>query len=66
MTAKGLIARGVPTLPKWYLYVIGTIILLSVIILALAAYAQSLSGNYFYESGVSGFLIFVVCNYRSV
>jgi len=64
MAAKGLVARGVPTLPKWYIYIVGAIILLSLIILALAAYAQSLSGDYFYDSGVSGFFIFVVCNYR--
>ncbi|KAI8623869.1 hypothetical protein F5Y19DRAFT_344773 [Xylariaceae sp. FL1651] len=60
MAAKGLIARGVPHLPGFFIYITGSIILLSIIVLALAAYAQSLSGNssYYYDSGVSGFLLF--------
>lgn len=60
MSARGLVARGVPALPKAFVYVVGLIILLSIIILALAAYAESLSGNYYYDSGVPGFLLFVV------
>ncbi|KAI0514852.1 hypothetical protein F5B22DRAFT_222482 [Xylaria bambusicola] len=58
MSSRGLIARGVPTLPKLFNYIVITIILLSVIILGLAAHARALSGNYYYESGVPGFLIF--------
>lgn len=60
MSARGLVARGVPALPKIFTYIVVLIILLSVIILGLAAYAESLSGTYYYESGVPGFLIFVV------
>ncbi|KAI8953766.1 hypothetical protein F4801DRAFT_83460 [Xylaria longipes] len=59
MSADRLVARGVPTLPKFFIYIIGLIILLSAIILALAAYAESLSGHYYYESGAPGFLLFV-------
>ncbi|KAI3343010.1 hypothetical protein F4824DRAFT_127161 [Ustulina deusta] len=59
MSARGLVARGVPALPKIFTYIVVLIILLSVIILGLAAYAESLSGTYYYESGVPGFLIFV-------
>ncbi|KAI3329405.1 hypothetical protein HD806DRAFT_285335 [Xylariaceae sp. AK1471] len=58
MAAKGLISRGAPALPKYFIYILVSIILLSIIILALAAYAQSLSGNYYYDSGVPGFLLF--------
>lgn len=60
MSARGLVVRGVPALPKAFVYVVGLIILLSIIILALAAYAESLSGDYFYDSGVPGFLLFIV------
>ncbi|KAI1168822.1 hypothetical protein F5B18DRAFT_199356 [Nemania serpens] len=59
MSARGLVARGVPALPKAFAYVVGLIILLSIIILALAAYAESLSGNYYYDSGIPGFLLFI-------
>ncbi|KAI0101634.1 hypothetical protein GGR51DRAFT_324835 [Nemania sp. FL0031] len=59
MPTRGLFARGVPPLPKLFIYIEGLIILLSIIILALAGYAQSLSGNYYYESGVPAFLLFV-------
>ncbi|KAI0468686.1 hypothetical protein F4859DRAFT_524209 [Xylaria cf. heliscus] len=58
MSAGWVVAREVPIRPKFFIYIIGLIILLSVVILALAAYAQSLSGNYFYQSGVPGFLLF--------
>ncbi|KAI0132606.1 hypothetical protein BJ170DRAFT_254808 [Xylariales sp. AK1849] len=61
MGFKGLIARGVPPLPKWLLWVKIAIIVLSVIILALAAYALSLySGYYYYSGGAPGYLIFLV------
>ncbi|TGJ80742.1 hypothetical protein E0Z10_g8027 [Xylaria hypoxylon] len=59
MPASGLVARGVPSLPKFFIYIVVSIILLSIVILGLAAYAESLSGNYYYESGVPGFLLFV-------
>lgn len=64
MGAKGLMQKGVPpTLPKWILYIKIAILVLSLIILALAAYAVSLfSGWYTYGyAGAPGFLIFVVC-----
>jgi hypothetical protein len=60
--AAGLTAPGVPPLPKWLLYVKIAIVVLSVIILALAAYALSLYGGfgiYYYSSGAPGFLIFL-------
>jgi hypothetical protein len=60
MAAKGLLSRGAPALPKFFIYILGSILLLSIITLALAAYAQSLSGPYYYDSGVPGFLLFVV------
>lgn len=60
-SARGLVTRGVPTLPKGFNYLIVLIILLSIIILGLAAHAEALSGSYYYESSVPGFLIFVVC-----
>jgi hypothetical protein len=67
MTAKGLIARGVAPLPKFFIYTAGSIILLSIIILALAAYAQSLSNSsYYYDSCIPVFLIFVVSFPRNV
>ncbi|KAI1177616.1 hypothetical protein F4777DRAFT_541744 [Nemania sp. FL0916] len=59
MATRGLAARRVPVLPKFFIYVVGLIILLSLAVLALAAYAQSLSGNYYYESGIPVFLLFV-------
>ncbi|KAI1114320.1 hypothetical protein F5Y14DRAFT_172759 [Nemania sp. NC0429] len=59
MSARGLVVRGVPPLPKAFVYVVGLIMLLSIIILALAAYAKSLSGDYYYDSAIPGFLLFV-------
>ncbi|KAI1157126.1 hypothetical protein F4825DRAFT_400780 [Nemania diffusa] len=59
MSMGGLVARGVPVPPSFFIYIVGLILLLSVIILALAAYAESLSGNYYYESGVPPVLLFV-------
>ncbi|KAI0553577.1 hypothetical protein F4679DRAFT_529653 [Xylaria curta] len=59
MSSDRLVARGVPTYPKFFVYVVGLIILLSTVVLALAAYAESLSGNYYYESDVPCFLLFV-------
>ncbi|KAI0597060.1 hypothetical protein F4775DRAFT_273751 [Biscogniauxia sp. FL1348] len=62
MPAAGLVSRGPPPLPRYVLYLEAATILLSIIILALAAYGISLYGNanYYYSSGVPGFLIFVV------
>ncbi|KAI1635384.1 hypothetical protein F4809DRAFT_453196 [Biscogniauxia mediterranea] len=62
MPTNGLVAHGAPPLPRYVLYLEAAIILLSIIILALAAYGISLYGNgeYYYSSGVPGFLIFVV------
>ncbi|RYP61778.1 hypothetical protein DL771_010000 [Monosporascus sp. 5C6A] len=61
MGSKGLVDKGPPQLPKWILYTKGAIILLSVLILALAAYALSVHGgySYYYSSGAPGFLIFL-------
>ncbi|ETS83146.1 hypothetical protein PFICI_05022 [Pestalotiopsis fici W106-1] len=61
MGAKGLIAVGIPpALPRWLLYVQGAIIVLSVIILALSAYALSLFSGYGYSpGGAPGYMIFL-------
>lgn len=70
MGAKGLVAQGPPLLPKWIFYTKITIILLAVVVLALAAYAISIHGgySYYYSSGVTGFLIFLVsaCSHSKV
>lgn len=62
MGARGLIAVGVPPQPRWLLVVKGLMIFLSVIVLALSAYALSLYQGYYYYggSGVPGYLIFLV------
>ncbi|KAI1828519.1 hypothetical protein F4861DRAFT_6075 [Xylaria intraflava] len=59
MAAKGLVARGVPTLPGSFIYIVGLILLLSIVVLVLAVRAQSLSGHYYYDSDIPGFLLFV-------
>ncbi|KAI1435263.1 hypothetical protein GGR50DRAFT_331464 [Xylaria sp. CBS 124048] len=59
MAAKGLVACGVPVLPASFIYIIGSKLLLSIVVLALAAHAQSLSGHYYYDSDVTVFLLFV-------
>ena len=63
MGFKELVGTGPLPLPRWLIYTKGVIILLSVIILALAAYAISIHGgfSYYYSSGVAGYLIFLVC-----
>ncbi|KAK6853083.1 hypothetical protein PG995_009895 [Apiospora arundinis] len=48
MAIRGLMAPGVPPQPKWLIFIKGAIILLAVIVLALAAYALSLFGDYSY------------------
>ncbi|ORY65183.1 uncharacterized protein BCR38DRAFT_340942 [Pseudomassariella vexata] len=63
MGAQGLTGRGPAPVPSWLIFVKDAIILLSVIILALSAYAISLYGSYYsyyYSSGVPGYLIFLV------
>ncbi|KAK6828191.1 hypothetical protein PG990_009806 [Apiospora arundinis] len=61
MAIRGLMAPGVPPQPKWLIFIKGAIILLAVIVLALAAYALSLFGDYsyYYSAGAPGYLLFV-------
>lgn len=54
---KGLMAKGVPPQPAWLLYIKIAILVLSVIILALSAYACSLV---YWASGVPAYMIFIV------
>jgi hypothetical protein len=56
MGAQGLIAVGVPPQPLWLLYIKIAILVFSLIVLAIAAYALSLN-----PYGAGGFNIFVVC-----
>jgi len=61
---RGLTAKGVPPHPRWLLYIKITILVLSLIVLALAAYSLSLFGQYagvIGGTGAGGYLIFVVC-----
>lgn len=62
MGMHGLTAKGVPPQPKWLLIIKAVIVFLSVVILALSAYAISLTGGYgyYYGSGAAGFMIFIV------
>ncbi|GAP85993.2 hypothetical protein SAMD00023353_0301080 [Rosellinia necatrix] len=60
MPARNLIAGGAPAFPRFFIYIIGLILLLSAAVLALAAYAESLSGHYYYDSNVTSFLLFIV------
>ena len=59
---RGLTGKGVPPQPTWLVIIKGVIIVLSLIILGLAAYAISLTGGYtgYYGSGAPGFMIFIV------
>ncbi|KAJ2998519.1 hypothetical protein NUW58_g293 [Xylaria curta] len=60
MLAGGLVAHRAPAFPKYFIYIVGSILLLSTAILALSAYAQTLlSGKYYYDSSVPCFLLFV-------
>jgi len=65
MSAQGLTKTGVPPQPLWLLYIKIAIIVLAVIVLALAAWAQSMVGGYggYFTNytGVPGMDIFVVC-----
>ena len=58
---SGLLQRGVPKQPVWLFYVKIVILVLSLIILALAAYSISLFSSFigYYGSGAGGLLIFV-------
>lgn len=58
MGAQGLVATGVPPQPLWLLYIKIAILVLSLIVLALAAYSLSL-----FPVGAGGFDIFIVRNY---
>lgn len=63
MSARGLTAKGVPSQPRWLLYLKIAILVLSLVVLALAAYSISLFGSYYGlvgGTGAGGFLIFVV------
>ena len=63
MSARGLTAKGVPPQPRWLLYLKIAILVLSLVVLALAAYSISLFGSYYGivgGTGAGGFLIFVV------
>ena len=65
MGANGLIATGVPPQPLWLLWIKIAILVLSLIILALAAWVLSLYGgyaSYTYSGGSAGFDVFIVCN----
>lgn len=65
MSGQGLIAKGVPPQPLWLLYIKIAILVLSLILLALAAWAISLIEGYTgvagSGSGAGGLVIFVVC-----
>ena len=61
MGAQGLIAVGVPPQPLWLLYVKIGILVLSLVVLALSAYAISLDGSaYAGYAGAGGMDIFIV------
>lgn len=63
MSARGLTAKGVTPQPHWLLFVKIAILVLSLVVLALAAYSLSLFGSYeglIGGTGVGGYLIFVV------
>lgn len=62
MSTRGLLAKGVPPQAQWLLFVKIAILVLSLVVLALAAYSISLFGSYYGlvgGAGVGGFLIFV-------
>lgn len=56
MAGQGLLAVGVPPQPLWLLYVKIAVLVISLIVLALSAYALSL-----WPAGAGGMDIFVVC-----
>ncbi|KAJ4294902.1 hypothetical protein N0V88_005141 [Collariella sp. IMI 366227] len=56
MGAQGLMAVGVPPQPLWLLYIKGAILLFSLIVLAVAAWAISIVGG---DGGPGGMSIFI-------
>lgn len=56
-SARGLIAVGVPPFPSWILYIRIAILVLSLALLGVAAWAVSIIAG-----GASGMMIFVVCD----
>ena len=63
MSANGLVAKGVPPQPLWLLYIKIAILVLSLILLAMGAWAVSIFGSdgygYAYSGGAGGMVIFV-------
>lgn len=57
---SGIVVRGAPPFPRFMFYVKATLIILSVAILALAAYATSIEDDIYSSSGVPEYLIFLV------
>lgn len=67
MGIQGLVERGVPPQPPFVIYIRYAILVLSLICLALGAWAVSISGGsygYIYSGGAGGLIIFVVCESR--
>ncbi|KAI5866810.1 hypothetical protein GGS23DRAFT_290241 [Durotheca rogersii] len=62
MAVSAFAARGVPPYPKFIPYMRGVLILISIVILGLAAYAISVNGEApsGHSSGVPGYLLFLV------
>lgn len=65
-SARGLTAVGVPPFPSWIFYIRIAILVLSLVLLGVAAWAVSLftgggSAAYGY-TGSSGMMVFVVCD----
>jgi hypothetical protein len=62
MQTQGLMQKGVPPMPSWLFFIKIAILVLSLIILALAAWSISIFGSYtgvyYYGSGSGGLLIF--------
>ncbi|KAI2615770.1 hypothetical protein GGS26DRAFT_579159 [Hypomontagnella submonticulosa] len=56
---SGIVVRGAPPFPRFMFYVKATLIILSVAILALAAYATSIEDDIYSSSGVPEYLIFL-------
>ena len=61
-STQGLLSVGVPPQPSWFLHLKIAILALSLIILALAAWAVATLGDVarYGASGAGGFMIFVV------
>ncbi|KAB5577901.1 hypothetical protein GE09DRAFT_1260788 [Coniochaeta sp. 2T2.1] len=62
-STKGLMEKGVPPQARWLLYMKIAILVLSLIVLAVAAYSLSLFGSYYGlagSTGAGGYLIFTI------